>query len=92
MRLWNFIISLFNIQDNIAYFVKELKDFGTGLVNGADNRSASSRQSFHQRDHLEAGGAVQSTKTKATSKSPNSSSVPHICFINIHTLKTWVMN
>lgn len=38
----------------VEHLVKELKQFGTGLVDGADDCSSSLSQSFEQRDHLEA--------------------------------------
>lgn len=42
-----------------AHLVKELEEFGTGLVDGADDCPSSSSQSFEQRDHLVTGRTVQ---------------------------------
>lgn len=44
-----------------TYLVKELKELGAGLVDGADDGAATLGQPFHQGHHLEAGGAVQAT-------------------------------
>lgn len=43
--------------------VKELEEFGTGLVDGADDGATTTGQSLEEGDHLEAGGAVQATVT-----------------------------
>lgn len=46
------------------YLVKELKQFCTGLVNGADDGPATLGQSLHQRDHLETWCTIQATGEK----------------------------
>lgn len=46
------------------YLVKELKELGAGLVDGADDGPAALGQPFHQGYYLEAGGAVQATASQ----------------------------
>lgn len=47
-----------------TYLVKELKELGAGLVDGADDGAAALGKPFHQGHHLEAGGAVQTTASQ----------------------------
>lgn len=44
-----------------THLVKHLKEFGTGLVDGADDGTASLGQRLHEGHHLETGGTVQTT-------------------------------
>ena len=44
-----------------THLVKHLKELGTGLVDGADDGTASLGQGLHEGHHLETGGTVQTT-------------------------------
>lgn len=46
------------------YLVKELKELGAGLVDGADDGAAALGQPFHQGHDLEAGGTVQAAASQ----------------------------
>lgn len=62
-----FVITLFTVVWSLClldHLVEELKQFGAGLVDGADDGSSSLSQSFQQRHHLETGRAVQTTETQ----------------------------
>ena len=43
------------------YLVKELKELGAGLVDGADDGATAQGQGLHEGQHLEAGRTVQAT-------------------------------
>ena len=47
-----------------TYMVKHLKEFGTGLMNGADDGPTPAGQFLQQRDALEARGAIQAAATQ----------------------------